>query len=107
MPLKPERMENITNYLVQASSTYKPGFRSLSRYVEQLEQLGYTDDPAKVNLAKYESLTFDEIVEFYKQNVQNKNISIGIIGNKKEIDLKKLESIAEVKTLKTSDIFKN
>ncbi len=107
MPEKPERMENIKNYLEQASLSSKPNFRNLSANVEYWETQGYTEDPNKILIPEYKVMTFDDIVKFYEENLKGKNISIAIVGNKKEIDMDALEEIAEIKNISSSKLFKD
>ena len=107
MPEKPERMENIKNYLVQSSKADRPSFRNLSQNIESWIKKGYTEDPNKLLLPKYEELSFNEILEFYNKEIAGKPIKIAIVGNKKEIDMKKLESIAKVQKISVTKIFKD
>ena len=107
MPEKPERMENIKNYLEQASLSSKPSFRNLSALVENWQLKGYTEDPNKSLISNYKTLTFDDILKFYQDNVKGKDLSIAIVGNKKEIDMDALEQIAEIKKISASKLFKD
>jgi predicted Zn-dependent peptidase len=107
MPEKPERIDNIRNYLVQESGTGKPSFRYLSQRVEQWQNVGYDKDPGLQHKAAYEALTFDDITKFYNENVKDHSITIAIVGNKNEVDLKALNEFGKVKSVKTSQIFKD
>ena len=107
MPQKPERITNIKNYLVLSSQASKPNFKYLSQSIERWEQLGYTDDPNKLAIPKYKKITFDDIVTFYKNEIAGHNITIGIVGNKKEIDMDKLKAISKVTRVNNSKIFKD
>jgi hypothetical protein len=70
-----------------------------------LELMGYTDDPAKENLAKIDALTFEDIVKCYKENIQGKPYRIAIMGNPKMIDLKALEKFGKVVKLSEKRLF--
>ena len=107
MPEKPERMDNIKKYLIQSSQASKPGFRSLSQTVENWQKKGYTDDPDKLLIPKYESITYNGLKEFYQNEIATKPISIVIVGNKKEIDMDKLESVAKIVKINSNKIFKD
>lgn len=107
MPEKPERIENIKNYLVQSSKANRPAYRNLSQNIENWKIKGYSDDPNKVLLPQYEKLSFNDIVDFYKKEIAGKPIKIAIVGNKKEIDMKKLESFAKIEKITSSKIFKS
>jgi zinc protease len=106
MPSKPERMGDIKTWLVNSSLSAKPSPRSATQVIEYWETLGYTEDPAKVLIPKYRELTFDDVQQFYKNNIEGKPYAIAIVGDKKEIDLKKLEEFGKVVNLSTSKIFK-
>ena len=67
--------------------------------------MGYTDDPARENLPKIDALTFDDIVNFYTQNIQGKPYAVGIIGNPKMIDLDKLAKYGKVVKLNDRKLF--
>ncbi|MDA3878792.1 MAG: insulinase family protein [Prolixibacteraceae bacterium] len=105
MPDKPERMENIKSYLVQSAQASRPGFRELSQAIEYWRVVGYDDDPNKLLIPKYESLTYDNIRTFYETKLAGKAIKIGIVGNKKDVDQKALKSIGKVNNLRSNKIF--
>jgi predicted Zn-dependent peptidase len=107
MPEKPERIDNIRQYLVLSSQASRPNFKNLSQIIESWELKGYTDDPNKLFIDNYKNLSFEDIVAFYEKEIAGRPISIAIVGNKKEIDMDKLESVAKVTTINTSKIFKN
>ncbi len=92
MPEHPERLENIKTLLRQSYLTSKPSFRSKSQVYDYYQQIGYTEDPAKVNLAKIDNLTWEEIVAYYEANLKNQPVSIVIVGDPKLINLKQIES---------------
>ncbi|MBQ8673124.1 MAG: insulinase family protein [Bacteroides sp.] len=105
MPQNPERIENIKSYLRQSMLTTHPDFRDKAQHLVHLQQMGYTDDPAKENLAKVDALTFDDIVKFYEEHIKGKPYAIAILGNPKLIDLKKLEKFGKVIRLNERKLF--
>ena len=92
MPLYPERIDNIKTYLAQSALTSKPTFRGKSQIFDSWKQLGYTDDPAKVNMSKINSLTFDQITNFYEKYIKGKPVTIIIMGDPKLINTKQIEA---------------
>ncbi len=92
MPEYPERIESIKASLHQSQMTNKPSFRAKSMTYARWRENGYTDDPAKQNIARIKNLTFDEILKFYKENVQGQPLTILIVGDQKLIDLKALQA---------------
>ncbi|MBN1767274.1 MAG: insulinase family protein [Prolixibacteraceae bacterium] len=105
MPDKPERMENIKNYLVQSAQSSRPGFRELSQTIEYWRLQGYKEDPNKQLISKYQSLEYDDIRKFYENSLSGKKITIGIVGNNKDVDQKLLKGISKVKRISSSGIF--
>lgn len=91
MPLYPERVDNIKTYLRQSALTTKPNFRMKSQRFADWQMLGYTDDPAKVNMPKINDLNFEQIQDFYDQKIKGKPITIIIMGDQKLIDTKQIE----------------
>lgn len=105
MPENSERIDNIKSYLRQEALTTHPSFREKAMTLVSLGHRGYNDDPAKENLAKIDALTFDEIVKFYKENIQGKPYRIAIMGDPKLINLKELEKYGKVVKLNEKDLF--
>ena len=73
--------------------------------MRELQRIGYNADPAKENLPKVDALTFDDIVKFYEENIKGKPYCIGVMGNPKDIDLKKLEKYGKVVKLNERKLF--
>jgi len=104
-PLHPERMDNIRNYLRQSMLANKPNFRNASFVYEGWKKKGYSDDPAKTNVPKIDTVTMEDISNFYTKTIKGKPVSIAIVGNPNTIDMKKLETFGKVIRLSKSKIF--
>ncbi len=105
MPKNPDRINNIKSYLRQEALTTHPDFRYKARVYEKYNKLGYTEDPAKENLSKIESLTFDEIYNFYLKNIKGHSIGIAIMGNPKNIKTDDLKKFGKVIKLSENKLF--
>ncbi len=105
MPKNAERIENIKSYMRQEALTSHPDFRYKAQYLRMYQRMGYQGDPAEENLKKIDALTFDDIVKFYEENIKGKPYCIGIMGNPKDIDLKKLEKYGKVVKLNERKLF--
>lgn len=92
MPEYADRMEDIKTYLKQSSLTAKPSFRNKSQVFAEWQRIGYTDDPARINMPGIENLTFDQILSFYKENIQGKPVTVVIMGDPKLINLKQIQA---------------
>lgn len=105
MPKNAERIDNIKSYMRQEALSSHPEFRNKAQYLKRYQQMGYNGDPAEENLPKIDTLTFDDIVKFYEENIKGKPYAIGIMGNPKDIDLKKLEKYGKVVRLNERKLF--
>ncbi len=105
MPQKPERIDNIRNYLINSTLTGKPSSRNTTQVISNWFDKGYKDDPSKVLIPQYRGINFEDILTFYENNIKDKPFSIAIVGNEKEIDMSRLKKIAKVEKVSTSTIF--
>jgi len=104
MPEKPERIDMIKSGLINSISSNFPSFRNISSNIEKGRQMGYTQSPLVDEYKLYNTLSFNDIVNFYKSNIQNRPRVITIYGNSKVIDKKKLAQYGKVVELKLKDI---
>lgn len=105
MPEKPERMDMIKDYLQLSMITKTPDFRARGSQIARWKAQGYQHDPS-IDLARdYTQLEFDDIVDYYQKNLQNKSVLIAIVGNKKRINTKTLSAYGPVKTIKMKDLY--
>ena len=102
MPVDTAAIDNIKIALRQSAQTAKPSMRGKASTFAYWQQLGYQDDPARVNAEAINNLTFDQIEEFYKANVQGKPVTLIIMGDQKKINLKEIEATLGCKTTKLS-----
>ena len=100
MPVDSSSIDNIKIALRQSAQTSKPSMRGKAGTFAYWQQLGYNDDPARVNAEKINNLTFSQIEDFYKQNIQGQPITIVLMGDPKKIDLKQIEAVLGCKTTK-------
>ena len=104
MPEKPERIEMIKAGLINSVSSNFPDFRSISNRIDRGRQMGYTQSPLVDEYKLYGTLTFNDIVSFYKSNIQSQNRVITVYGNAQMIDKKKLAEYGNVVELKLKNI---
>jgi len=102
MPADSTNIVALKAALKQAAQTAKPSMRSKAAAYEHWQRLGYKDDPAKVNAAAIDALTFNDIEKFYKENIQGKPVTIVLMGDPKKIDLKAIEKKLGCKVTKLS-----
>lgn len=105
MPEKPERLDMIKDYLMLSAETKRPGFRELSQTVERWKLWGYTQDPFITLKPAYEALTWDDLMDFYREHLAQKPIGIAIVGDKRNIDIKELEKYGKIINMKEKQLF--
>lgn len=104
LPKKPERLQMVKAGLINSLSSSYPNFRDISTTIEYGRELGFTRSPRLDHYEVYKTLTFDNIVSFYEQNILNRPRTITLYGNLKKIDQKKLLPYGEFKVLKMNQI---
>jgi predicted Zn-dependent peptidase len=107
MPIKKEREAAIRAALISEAKTSKPGFRTLISKVDDWQRMGFNKDPNLNLLPYYTDLTFDQIIEFYKNHISGKNMQLVVVGNKKKFDLKTIKKYGQLIELKTNQVVKN
>ncbi|MBN1339308.1 MAG: insulinase family protein [Bacteroidales bacterium] len=105
MPEKQERTDLIRDYLKLSAMTGSPHFRDLSKKVTRWKLIGYHEDPAISWVEEYGDLAFGDILSFYQKNIQNRNLVICISGDRKGIDVKKLEKFGRISIIKEKQLF--
>ncbi|MDR3250741.1 MAG: insulinase family protein [Tannerella sp.] len=69
------------------------------------KDFGYTADSRKELFEKIPSMTLEDVKNFQKKYVKDQPYTYCILGDTKDIDMKTLEKIGKVTTLKQEDIF--
>lgn len=106
MPRYPERLEAIKVYMRQSYLSSRPSFRNRTQVFDAWRRMGYEDDPAKVNKAAIDALTFETIESFYEKYVKDKPVTIVIMGDPKLINLKQVqEKYGKVTRLNANRLF--
>ncbi|MBU0764698.1 MAG: insulinase family protein [Bacteroidetes bacterium] len=106
MPEKQERMDLIRRSLIQSVNASRPSFRWLSNSVAYWRKQGYTEDPRKEYLKRYETLEFSDIYGFYKNQIAGRTQVITIAGEKKRIDADALGNYGKLIEVRNKDIFR-
>jgi predicted Zn-dependent peptidase len=105
MPLYDYRLTDIKNFMKGEASIEKPHFRNASLRYEYWKQRGYSKSPAETNQDAINQLSFEDIMNFYKENIQGRPIVIAVSGNPKMIDEKALAKYGKVVKLSVSKVF--
>jgi len=107
MPEKPERVDNIKNSMTKSVNASRTSFRNAPSLVANWELMGYQEDPNIKALNYLENqFNFEEIVTFYKNEIEKENVVICVVGNIKTIGKDKLAKYGKVTELKIKDVMK-
>lgn len=106
MPEKKERIETIRNSLVQEAYASRPDFRELTERFVSWKLKGYYEDPSKYKLEAYKKLAFNDILNFYNNNIKEKPVVICLVGDKKRLNMKDIAKFGKVVEIKESTLFK-
>jgi zinc protease len=107
MPEKREREDAIRSALVAEAKSSRPGFRNLIETVDTWEEMGLQQDPNQNLIPYYNDLSFDQIVTFYKAQIQGRNRQIIVVGNAKKFNTKELKKYGRVIQLQSKKVVKN
>ena len=105
MPEYPSRIDGIRSGLLQSLNSKKPNFRSVNLTARNWRKTGYTVNPNFLYKENYESIKFEDLLRLYKNYIQNKPITITVVGNKEAIDMEKLAEFGELIEVSKKDIF--
>ena len=76
----------------QNAQISKPTFRSKTEAYDSWREMGYDMDPAKYNQEAIDNLTFEQIMQFYEENIKGQPVSVIVMGDPKLIDQKALQA---------------
>jgi len=105
-PDQSDRIDMIRRAMVQSINSKKPPFREISSPVAQWTKQGYTDDPRKEWVKTYETMSFDGIADFHKNQFNQKPVITTIIGNKKQIGSDWMKEYGKITEVTKKDIFR-
>ncbi|MEA2040939.1 MAG: insulinase family protein [Bacteroidota bacterium] len=105
MPDKAERTPMITHYLEESALTATPSFRRIAQQITAWKLKGYNQDPRIDKVKQYQNISYDDIKNFYKANIKEKSMVIGIAGDTDKMDMEKLKQYGEIIEIKEKNIF--
>ncbi|MBX7240247.1 MAG: insulinase family protein [Bacteroidia bacterium] len=107
LPQKPDRIEAIRSGLIAKIPSNKPEFRSLIPVVRRWQEFGYKEDPSVAKSHAYPKLTFQDIVQFYNNNLKGKPMVITIVGDKSKFDLDMLQKFGKIRNVELKEIYRH
>lgn len=106
MPMDEQRAQIAKQEVLNDINNYYPTFRELPNYASSIIRKGFKEDPRTSRAQVTPTLTSDDIMDFYKKNVQQQPRVIFIIGNKKLLNFEQLEKYGKVVEMKKADIMR-
>ena len=104
LPKYSDRLTPFKTYVASTVSTNYPSPREHTEAIEELQLKGFMSDPKTNEYNLVGSTSFDDMYNFYEQNIKGKPVVITIYGDKSKVDLSKLKSLGEVIELKKDEI---
>ncbi len=106
MPVKEERASSVVKSIKNSIENSNPSFREYNDMYETSLEKGYADN-MNIELSKQlPSLTFEEIVAFYKNHIQSLDLRLGVVGNKKKFNPSILNKYGNVINVSVKKIYK-
>ena len=83
-----------------------PTSRSLSLKIAGFRREGYESDPNKDYLEVIDRMTMEDILRFYRENIQDHLMIYAIVGNSKSMDMEKLSKFGQIVKVTKKDIYR-
>lgn len=106
MPINVSSVDAAQHAIVNGINNGYPSMRQLGSRIADLRLRGYAHDPSADIMASLHGMGAADIEWFYDSQVRRAPHAIIIVGNKKMLDLRRLEKIGKVVMLKRDDIYK-
>jgi predicted Zn-dependent peptidase len=96
MPQKENRMPSVKSALIQSVNSTKPQWRDITETVERWQIQQYKEDPRITQFKVFNSVEFNNILDFYKTNIKGRPMVITIVGNKEQINMEELAKFGKI-----------
>lgn len=106
MPQKPERLEAAKQEIVNNIYASYPAFRSISREIARYKKSGLDQDPNIALIAALEDITMDDLMAFYRENMQSNTLVYLVVGNEKNLDMEGLSKFGKVIKIKAEEVYR-
>ena len=108
MPLIEKNFDISRKNLINDINNDYPSFREIGSIIASTRRNGFTADSNTGMTELYKAATMDDLKKFYENNIKNNagHRVLGIVGNKKKLNLKELQKYGQVVFLKEKDLFR-
>ena len=106
LPKSEDQFIAVKENLISEIRTNRVVRESIFSFYLNTKKFGWKEnqDPNELIFNKIQSLEFDNIKSFQQQYIKPLNYNYGLIGNSKDIDMKYIKTIGEVKVLSVSQV---
>ncbi|MCY3688719.1 MAG: insulinase family protein [Gammaproteobacteria bacterium] len=105
MPVAEERLDEAVNSTLNRYRTSKLSFREVIGAVRAWERLGLEGDPRRQRYAELQQAGMDDLLEFQREHVRDRDKLISIVGDLSVIDVAELEQFGRVQEVQVEDLF--
>ncbi len=104
MPQKSERLDQVKSSLIKSVNSNRPNFRKFPSMILNWLKQGYSKDPRIDNVNYFNSMKFNDIVDFQEEHIKSNPTVITILADKKQIDMEELKKYGEIVFLDKKDV---
>ena len=105
LPESPERFTEARESILNRYRTAKIGFRGVIGAVRSWEDLGVEVDPRQWRYEQIQNAEIGTLLQFHKEQVQNRPKLISIVGDRTKINMERLAKTGKVIEVGLEDIF--
>ena len=108
MPLIEKNFDIAKQNLVNDINNNYPSFRGIGTNIATMRRIGFTEDSRTGKAELYKAATMDDVKKYFENNIKNNSGHrvLGIVGNKKKLNLKELQKYGQVVFLKEKDLWR-
>jgi Predicted Zn-dependent peptidases len=106
MPVREERVQMAKQEVVNGTLNDFPSFREISSRIANLQEQGYDTDPSKIYMEMVKTMDINDIVAFYDRNIKDRKMVYLVVGNKNQIDMKKLAAFGKIVRVKPCKVLR-
>jgi hypothetical protein len=104
MPKHEDRIPGFRSYLKSTTASAYPEPREVTEKIEFLQMRGFVKDPLSEEYEKIDKTGYNEMYQFYEENLKEKPVVITIYGDLSKVDIEKLKKLGKVIELKKNQI---